>query len=100
MVRIKYLMIITLLSLLAACRNSPVEISDGRGELSVTASIDRSLYSGTSLPNGRFIDLSSDSITLTCTIGETDYTATVTLEADPENPDKYIGDGHYFGSAR
>ena len=91
MVRIKYSIIITLLFFLAACRNSPVEISDGRGELSVTASIDRSLYSGTSLPNGRFIDLSSNSVTLTCTIGETDYTATVTLEADPENPDKYIG---------
>ena len=91
MVRIKYFIIIVLLFFLAACRNSPVEISDSRGELSVTASIDRSLYSGIALPNGRFIDLSSDSVTLTCTIGETDYTATVTLEADPETPDKYIG---------
>ncbi|OQY35246.1 MAG: hypothetical protein B6241_01745 [Spirochaetaceae bacterium 4572_59] len=91
----KLISLIILLSLtFLSCRKDPFNLSrssDSKGDLSVSISISRNLYDGNILPGTRFIDLSSDSLTLSCTIAETVYSASVTLEEDPENPDRYSG---------
>lgn len=74
-----------------SCRNHPFNLSDSKGDLSVSISVNRNLYDGNILPGARFIDLSSDSLTLSCTIDSTVYSASVTLEEDTENPDTYSG---------
>ena len=74
---------------LLTCRNSLMELSNEKASLSIGVSINRSLYSGNvGQDPARFIDLSSESLSLTYTAGDREYTTTAALKISAEDPDK------------
>ncbi len=81
--------VVLFLPFLFSCRNSLMDLSSEKASLSVGISIDRSLYSGNfGQEPGRFIDLSSDSLSVTYTVGDRDFTTTAVLEVSSEDPGK------------
>jgi len=79
--RIKAFTNLLFIVFLISCRNDLTDLHQGTGVLTVSISVDRSLYQGEYIQDrsGRFVGPSSSSMTLTYTTGGQDFSTTVDI---------------------